>query len=80
LQTRDWEGEDGVKRYRTEVVVENMIMLDSKGRETGESYGGAMDREPQGISAADEMGGGQAQKAPVGGGGADEVSLDDLPF
>lgn len=79
LQTRDWEGEDGVKRYRTEVVVENMIMLDSKGRETGESYGGAMDREPQGISAADEMGGGQAQKAPVGG-GADDVSLDDLPF
>src|SRR3990167_9321245 len=28
IQTRDWEGEDGVKRYRTEVIVENMIMLD----------------------------------------------------
>ena len=28
LQTRDWEGQDGVKRYRTEIVVDNMIMLD----------------------------------------------------
>ncbi len=31
LQTRDWEGQDGVKRYRTEIVADNMIMLDSKG-------------------------------------------------
>ncbi|MCD4762184.1 single-stranded DNA-binding protein, partial [bacterium] len=28
LQTRDWVGQDGVKRYRTEIVAENMIMLD----------------------------------------------------
>jgi|688.fasta_scaffold629159_2 single-strand DNA-binding protein len=31
LQTRDWEGQDGVKRYRTEIVAENLIMLDNKG-------------------------------------------------
>lgn len=31
LQTRDWVGQDGVKKYRTEIVAENMIMLDSKG-------------------------------------------------
>lgn len=30
LQTRDWEGQDGVKRYRTEIVADNMIMLDTK--------------------------------------------------
>ena len=28
LQTRDWVGQDGVKRFRTEIVAENMIMLD----------------------------------------------------
>jgi len=28
LQTRDWEGQDGVKRYRTEIVAENAIILD----------------------------------------------------
>lgn len=31
LQTRDWEGQDGVKRYRTEIIAENMIMLDRAG-------------------------------------------------
>lgn len=31
LQTTDWTGQDGVKRYRTEIVLENMIMLDGKG-------------------------------------------------
>jgi len=31
LQTTDWTGQDGVKRYRTEIIAENMIMLDSKG-------------------------------------------------
>ncbi len=28
LQTRDWTGQDGIKRYRTEIIAENMIMLD----------------------------------------------------
>lgn len=31
LQTRSWEGQDGVKRNRTEIVADNLIMLDSKG-------------------------------------------------
>jgi single-strand DNA-binding protein len=31
LQTRDWTGQDGVKRYRTEIIAENMIMLDRPG-------------------------------------------------
>jgi single-strand DNA-binding protein len=36
LQTRDWMGQDGVKRYRTEIVAENMIMLD---RPAGQGMG-----------------------------------------
>jgi len=28
LQTRDWEGQDGVRRYRTEIVADNVILLD----------------------------------------------------
>lgn len=31
LQTRDWTGQDGIKRYRTEIIAENMIMLDKVG-------------------------------------------------
>lgn len=29
IQTRDWVGQDGVKRYRTEIVGDNLIMLGS---------------------------------------------------
>jgi len=29
IETRDWTGQDGVKRYRTEIVIDNLIMLDS---------------------------------------------------
>lgn len=32
IQTRDWEGQDGIKRYRTEIIAENMIMLDRVGQ------------------------------------------------
>jgi len=39
LQTTDWTGQDGVKRYRTEIVTENMIMLDTKG---GSPMGGGL--------------------------------------
>jgi single-strand DNA-binding protein len=35
LQTTDWAGQDGVKRYRTEIVAENMIMLDKAGNSEG---------------------------------------------
>lgn len=31
LQTREWTGQDGLKRTRTEIVAENLIMLDGKG-------------------------------------------------
>ncbi len=37
IQTRDWTGQDGVKRYRTEIIMENMIMLDRAGTATSGS-------------------------------------------
>ncbi len=33
LSTRSWEAEDGSVRYKTEVRVEDMILLDSKGKQ-----------------------------------------------
>ena len=30
LQTRNWEDQNGIKKYRTEIIADNMIMLDSK--------------------------------------------------
>ncbi len=39
LQTRSWDGQDGQKRYKTEIVADNMIMLD--GRASGSAAGPA---------------------------------------
>lgn len=47
LQTRDWEGQDGVKRYRTEIVADNMIMLDSKGSNDSGNYNSPSDEGSQ---------------------------------
>jgi single-strand DNA-binding protein len=35
LQTRSWEGQDGQKRYRTEVIAATMLLLDSRPQGTG---------------------------------------------
>jgi len=49
LQTRDWVGQDGVKRYRTEIVAENMIMLDRVGQ------GGSRPAQEAPASAAEPV-------------------------
>ena len=35
LQTRSWDDQTGNKRYMTEIITDNMIMLDSKGSTPG---------------------------------------------
>jgi single-strand DNA-binding protein len=41
LQTSDWVGQDSVKRYKTEIVTENMIMLDRAGGGAAPAGGGS---------------------------------------
>jgi single-strand DNA-binding protein len=74
LQTRDWEAEDGSRRYKTEIIADNMIMLSSS------SNGGApRTNEPQATPAP-------AAKTEPSKSNADfsksddEISIDDLPF
>lgn len=79
LQTRDWEAEDGTKRYRTEIVADNMIMLDSKGRDA--ASGGNFERTAGGIENTQNADVGSGGGAAVSGTGAEEdVKIDDLPF
>lgn len=76
IQTRDWEGEDGVKRYRTEIVVENMIMLDKKGDAISAPVSNdeeAADRPQRNIKVEKKA---VKEEQPQ----EEEVSIDDLPF
>jgi len=64
LETRSWDGQDGVKRYRTEVVLENMQM--------GPRLGGAPNSSPTPSS--------NNNTAPAPSAGEDEIKIDDIPF
>ena len=39
IQNRTWDAQDGTKKNRTEIVIDNMIMLDSKGSGMGSGAG-----------------------------------------
>ena len=53
LQTRSWEDKDGVKRYTTEVVADNMTMLDAKGEGGSSGASSASPPETEAPPAAD---------------------------
>jgi len=82
LQTRQWEDREGNKRYTTEVVVLNVVLLGSRGDQDdhqggqGGSYGQS---QPQGG----QQGGGGGQQ-PQGGHsqpqGQGQPQDDDYPF
>jgi single-strand DNA-binding protein len=64
LQTRNWEDQNGTKRYRTEIIADNMIMLDSKGK------GDYTENSPAPAQASE-------QPAPPA---EDEINVEDIPF
>lgn len=66
LETRNWEGQDGVKRYRTEIIADSMIMLDGP-------RGSGNNPNPADNSGA------PLGKPPVND-AADEIKVEDIPF
>jgi len=68
LQTREWEGQDGVKRYRTEIVADNMIMLDRSN--------GAAPAKANASAAAPAPSMDMPESAPP----IEEIKVEDIPF
>lgn len=78
IQTRSWQGTDGVKKNRTEIVLDNMIMLDSKGTSFAGS-GAPMGSEPKDQSSfmkSIEEVPTINQEQPMD----EEISVEDIPF
>lgn len=67
IQTRSWDGKDGSKQYRTEIVVDQVVLLS----------GG----EKQSSEERYERGGyDQRREPPRNDFGSQEISDDDIPF
>jgi len=76
LQTRSWDDQSGQKRYTTEIVVNDMQMLDSRG-EGGGSGSGGRDTDYSDRPASGQNFGPAAQPAAPPPPAGDD---DDLPF
>jgi single-strand DNA-binding protein len=85
LQTRKWE-KDGVTRYSTEIIGDNMQMLGSKSDGGGASYDGGMDQgggndDFNQAPARSNPPQAKPQQAPAqSGGNAFDNFEDDIPF
>jgi single-strand DNA-binding protein len=84
LRTRSWE-QDGVKRYATEIIADEMQMLDSRGAGGGSGDGGSYQSAPRsggnaggGKPGGGSQGGGQRSQQPP----PPEMDSfdDDIPF
>jgi len=64
LETRNWTGQDGNKRYRTEIIVDNMIMLDGPRGNVGASESYDNDSVPLPSDEVIE----------------EEIKVEDIPF
>jgi single-strand DNA-binding protein len=77
IQTRDWEGQDGVKKYRTEIVIENMIMLGGPAGARGPSS--ATTPSPEYVASPNfeetPIVASEPSQTPD-----DEIKLEDIPF
>ena len=87
LQTRSWEDQSGNKRYKTEVVAENLILLSSRGGDAGPPPSSDRDFAPppqQQQSAAGASAGGEAPGASTGAespaASNQGITDDDVPF
>ncbi len=73
LRTRKWQDQNGQDRYTTEVVGNEMQMLDSRGMGGDQSEGGTQWTPPSQSQP-------QSQPQPTSGGGGFDPVDDDIPF
>lgn len=75
IQTRSWDDTNGQKHWKTEIVAENMIMLDGKGG--GDDMGSGGNFTPKKYDKPKA----QSEDAPdSSAGGEEDISIEDVPF
>ncbi len=76
LQTRNWDDDQGVKHYRTEVIVNTIQLLG--GRDSAQGGGGGGEWAEAGSRGAPAGRARGGYSGPRGGSG--DIDVDDLPF
>ena len=79
LQTRSWQGQDGAQRSSTEIVIDDMIILDSK-RAFDERQGATSGGPQVPEMAKADAGTHEAVEAAPPVTANEKVNVDDIPF
>jgi len=78
LQTRSWEDQNGNKKYRTEIIAENMIMLGGKRKETAlETPPPPSSEEEASLSPSASL---PKEEKEKDNSGNEEIKIEDIPF
>lgn len=76
LQTRNWEAQDGSKKYKTEVIATDVTFLDRAGANSGEG----LDTEPADDFSQESAGDKKSSKGGKKKEETEEVDIEDIPF
>lgn len=76
LSTSSWEGQDGSKRSKTEIVADNFIPLSPKGDASTFDMVAAVTGEDSSEEKPKKAAGGKKDESTP----TDEINLDDIPF
>jgi len=79
LQTRKWQNKDGQDQYTTEIVANEMQMLDSRGGAGGSDFGGGSQGQGGGYQQKPQSSAPQQSAPQQNNSGFDDFD-DDIPF
>jgi single-strand DNA-binding protein len=80
LQTRQWEAQDGSKRRTTEIVAQDMIVLDKPPAGMGYDASEGVQTAPADESQAGKPAKKTEKKEATKEAAADEINIEDIPF
>lgn len=75
IQTRSWDGQDGVKRYRTEIIAESMQLGSKPGGKSGDNLGSFEQESSNDGSSKKDKPGKEKTNEDV-----EEIKIEDIPF
>jgi len=78
IQTRSWDGKDGAKRYRTEIVAESLQLGSKPGGKTGEGF---VPTTPNADKPSETPPANDGSKKNTGTNeDVEEIKIEDIPF
>jgi single-strand DNA-binding protein len=81
LQTRSWQGQDGSQKQTTEIVISDMIILDSKRSSETDEVGVPDDFPHEEAEVQNEKPEAKEDKSPEESSSSEtDVNEDDIPF